>query len=79
MAPNRVEMMPFWSTLRIMVASTKYMRPFLSTAIPVGEERKVLSDDPYTETTDGHHRRSPQTSVIVGVHTDWRQTAVTDS
>lgn len=30
----RVEMMPFWSTLRIMVASTKYIRPFLSTAIP---------------------------------------------
>lgn len=32
--PSRVEMIPFWSTFRIMVASTKYMRPFLSTAIP---------------------------------------------
>ena len=37
-APSRVEMMPFWSTLRIMVASTKYISPFLSTAIPVSAE-----------------------------------------
>lgn len=32
--PSKVEMIPFWSTFRIMVASTKYMSPFLSTAIP---------------------------------------------
>lgn len=35
LAPSRVEMMPFWSTLRIMVASTKYINPFLSTAMPL--------------------------------------------
>lgn len=34
LAPRSVEMMPFWSTLRIMVASTKYISPFLSTAMP---------------------------------------------
>lgn len=39
LAPSRVEMMPFWSTLRIMVASTKYISPFLSTAIPVSGGR----------------------------------------
>lgn len=32
--PSRVEIIPFWSTFRIMVASTKYMSPFLSTAMP---------------------------------------------
>lgn len=32
--PSKVEMIPFWSTFRIMVASTKYMSPFLSTAMP---------------------------------------------
>lgn len=37
--PSRVEMIPFWSTFRIMVASTKYMSPFLSTAIPVKDKR----------------------------------------
>jgi len=40
LAPSSVEMTPFWSTLRIMVASTKYIRPFLSTAMPVGEEEE---------------------------------------
>lgn len=38
--PSRVEMIPFWSTFRIMVASTKYISPFLSTAIP-GEGSSV--------------------------------------
>ena len=36
----RVDMMPFWSTLRIIVASTKYMSPFLSTAMPDGGRRE---------------------------------------
>lgn len=45
LAPSRVEMMPFWSTLRIMVASTKYISPFLSTAIPVKAEMNTVSDD----------------------------------
>lgn len=45
LAPRRVEMMPFWSTLRIMVASTKYISPFLSTAIPVKAEMNTVSDD----------------------------------
>lgn len=40
LAPSRVEMMPFWSTLRIMVASTKYISPFLSTAMPIGVGRE---------------------------------------
>ncbi|TNN35182.1 hypothetical protein EYF80_054655 [Liparis tanakae] len=40
LAPSSVEMTPFWSTLRIMVASTKYIRPFLSTAMPVEEEEE---------------------------------------
>lgn len=45
LAPRSVEMIPFWSTLRIMVASTKYISPFLSTAIPVRarEERRFQS------------------------------------
>ena len=33
--PRSVDMMPLWSTLRIVVPSTKYISPFLSTAIPV--------------------------------------------
>ena len=42
--PSKVEMIPFWSTLRIMVASTKYMSPFLSTAIPEwGKQHKCVS------------------------------------
>lgn len=38
--PSKVEMIPFWSTLRIMVASTKYMSPFLSTAIPEWDKQQ---------------------------------------
>lgn len=45
LAPSRVEMIPFWSTLRIMVASTKYISPFLSTAIPLKAEMPIMSDD----------------------------------
>ena len=42
--PSKVEMIPFWSTLRIMVASTKYMSPFLSTAIPEwGKQQDCVS------------------------------------
>lgn len=32
--PSRVDIIPFWSTFLIIVASTKYMSPYLSTAIP---------------------------------------------
>lgn len=41
--PSRVEMIPFWSTFRIMVASTKYMSPFLSTAIPEQDRQGSVS------------------------------------
>ena len=41
--PSKVEMIPFWSTLRIMVASTKYMSPFLSTAIPEWDKQECVS------------------------------------
>lgn len=33
--PRNVEMIPFWSIRRIMVPSTKYTKPNLSTAMPV--------------------------------------------
>lgn len=32
--PRRVEMIPFWSILRIMVPSTKKITPYLSTVMP---------------------------------------------
>lgn len=32
--PSRVEIMPFWSILRIMVPSTKKITPYLSTVMP---------------------------------------------
>lgn len=38
--PKSVEMIPFWSTLRIMVPSTKKMTPYLSTAMPGGQTTK---------------------------------------
>ena len=38
--PRMVEMIPFWSTLRMVVPSTKYISPFLSTAMPVEEEER---------------------------------------
>lgn len=40
LAPRSVEMIPFWSTFLIMVASTKNISPFLSTAIPKTEKAK---------------------------------------
>lgn len=45
LAPSRVEMIPFWSTFRIMVASTKYISPFLSTAIPVKAEMNTADEE----------------------------------
>lgn len=45
--PRRVEMIPFWSILRIMVPSTKKITPYLSTVMPAdkkstsGQMRKI--------------------------------------
>lgn len=36
--PRRVEMIPFWSILRIMVPSTKKITPYLSTVMPADEK-----------------------------------------
>lgn len=37
--PNRVEMIPFWSILRIMVPSTKKITPYLSTVMPADKTK----------------------------------------
>lgn len=60
LAPSRVEMMPFWSTLRIMVASTKYISPFLSTAMPSEEEEERV----------GCREEARQTPQTFGVRSD---------
>lgn len=36
--PRRVEMIPFWSILRIMVPSTKKITPYLSTVMPADKK-----------------------------------------
>ncbi len=36
--PSRVEMIPFWSILRIMVPSTKKITPYLSTVMPADKK-----------------------------------------